>query len=77
MYGRRLSRVIRQEKKGPQERGDVSSEAPLLDTLPFAASAFIFGQLFLSPSLIGSSELLMGMVILLFSPQSYTDPSIS
>ena len=56
-------------RRGHKREGDVSSEAPLLDTLPFAASAFIFGQLFLSPSLIGSSELLMGMVILLvFTP---------
>ena len=50
---------------GHKREGDVSSQAPLLDTLPFAISAFIFGQLFLSPSIVGSSELLMGMVILL------------
>ena len=30
--------------KKEYKRGDVSSKAPLLDTLPFAASAFIFGQ---------------------------------
>ena len=50
---------------GHKREGDVSSQAPLLDTLPFAISAFLFGQLFLSPSIVGSSELLMGMAILL------------
>ena len=50
---------------GHKREGDVSSQAPLLDTLPFAVSAFLFGQLFLSPSIVGSSELLMGMAILL------------
>ena len=50
---------------GHKREGDVSSQAPLLATLPFAISAFLFGQLFLSPSIVGSSELLMGMAILL------------
>ena len=50
---------------GHKREGDVSSQAPLLDPLPFAISAFLFGQLFLSPSIVGSSELLMGMAILL------------
>ena len=52
-------------RKGHKREGNESSEAPLLDTLPFAASTFLFGQSFLSPSIAGSSELLMGMVILL------------
>ena len=52
-------------RKGHKREGNVSSQAPLLDTLPFAVSTFIFGQFLLSPSLIGSSELLMGMAILL------------
>lgn len=52
-------------RQGHKREGNVSSEAPLLDTLPFAASAFLFGQVFLSPSLVGSSELLLGMAILL------------
>ena len=34
---------------------------------PAAASAFVFGQLLLDPSIVGSSDLLMGMVILLFA----------
>ena len=52
---------------GHKREGSVSSKAPLLDTLPFAASAFVFGQLLLDPSIVGSSELLMGMVILLIA----------
>jgi CDP-2,3-bis-(O-geranylgeranyl)-sn-glycerol synthase len=50
---------------GHKREGNVSSEAPLLDTLPFAASTFVFGQLLLAPSIVGSSELLLGMAILL------------
>ena len=50
---------------GHKREGSVSSESPLLDTLPFAVSTFIFGQLLLSPSIVGSSDLLFGMAILL------------
>jgi len=50
---------------GHKREGDESSEAPLLDTLPFAVSAFLFGQLLLDPSIVGSSDLMMGMAILL------------
>lgn len=50
---------------GHKREGSVSSEAPLLDTIPFAASAFVFGQVLLAPSIVGSSELLLGMAILL------------
>ena len=50
---------------GHKREGSVSSESPLLDTLPFAVSSFIFGQLLLSPSIVGSSDLLFGMAILL------------
>ena len=52
-------------RRGLKREGEVSSKAPLLDTLPFAIFAFLFGQLFLAPSVIGSSELWLGMVILL------------
>jgi CDP-2,3-bis-(O-geranylgeranyl)-sn-glycerol synthase len=52
-------------RRGLKREGEVSSKAPLLDTLPFAIFAFLFGQLFLAPSIVSSSELLMGMVILL------------
>jgi len=52
-------------RRGLKREGEVSSKAPLLDTLPFAIFAFLFGQLFLAPSIVGSSDLWMGMVILL------------
>ena len=52
-------------RRGLKREGEVSSKAPLLDTLPFAIFTFIFGQLFISGSIVGSSELLVGMVILL------------
>ena len=41
-------------RKGMKREGDVSSKAPLLDTLPFAVSVFIFGQIFLTESAHGS-----------------------
>ena len=50
---------------GHRREGSISSKAPLLDTLPFAASTFIFGQLLLGPSIVASSELYLGMAILL------------
>ena len=52
-------------RRGHKREGDVSSKAPLLDTLPFAIFAFLFGLLFLSPSIVGSSDLLLGMALLL------------
>ena len=52
-------------RRGLKREGDISSRAPLLDTLPFAIFAFLFGLLFLAPSIAGSSDLLMGMAILL------------
>ena len=50
---------------GHKREGNESSKAPLLDTLPFAIFSFLFGQLLLDPILMGSSELIMGMMILL------------
>ncbi len=52
---------------GHKREGNESSQAPILDTLPFAIFAFLFGQLFLDPLLIGSSKLIMGMLILLMA----------
>ena len=43
----------------------MSSKAPLLDTIPFAVSTFLFGYAFLSPSVVSSSDLFFGMGILL------------
>jgi len=51
-------------RKGMKREGDVSSKAPLLDTLPFAISVFVFGQLFLTGSAHGDRELIVPMVLL-------------
>ena len=39
-------------RRGLKREGDVSSKAPLLDTLPFAIMVFLWGQLFLENSLL-------------------------
>ncbi|MBT4059741.1 MAG: CDP-archaeol synthase [Euryarchaeota archaeon] len=52
-------------RRGLKREGEVSSKAPLLDTLPFAIFTFIFGLLFLSPAIAGDTVLVKGMVILL------------
>ena len=51
-------------RKGMKREGDVSSKAPLLDTLPFAISVFVFGQIFLTGSAHGDRDLLIPMVLL-------------
>ena len=51
-------------RRGLKREGEVSSKAPLLDTLPFAIMVFLWGQLFLGPSLLASSELLLPMAII-------------
>jgi len=65
MIGDSIGSFIKR-RLGHKREGEESSEAPLLDTLPFAISTFIFGLLFLNKSIAGSSELLTGMIILLF-----------
>ena len=52
-------------RKGMKREGDVSSKAPLLDTLPFAISVFVFGQLFLTNAAHGQRELLVPMLLLI------------
>ncbi len=52
-------------RRGLKREGEVSSKAPLLDTLPFAISTFLFGQLLLTSSIVGHRGLVLGMVILL------------
>ena len=52
-------------RRGMKREGDVSSKAPLLDTLPFAISVFIFGQLFLTGSAHGDRDLLIPMALLI------------
>ena len=51
-------------RRGLKREGEVSSKAPLLDTLPFAIMVFLWGQLFLGSSLLASSELLLPMAII-------------
>ena len=65
MIGDSIGSFIKR-RMGHKREGEESSEAPLLDTLPFAISTFIFGLFFLNKSVVGSSELLSGMLILLF-----------
>ena len=51
-------------RRGLKREGDVSSKAPLLDTLPFAIMVFLWGQLFLGPSVLADAELILPMVAL-------------
>ena len=64
MVGDSLGSFVKR-RLGHKREGKISSQAPLLDTLPFAISTFLFGQLFLSPTVLASSELQFGMAILL------------
>ena len=52
-------------RRGLKREGDVSSKAPLLDTLPFAIMVFLFCQLFLGSSVLAASELRLPMIILI------------
>ena len=51
-------------RRGLKREGDVSSKAPLLDTLPFAIMVFLWGQLFLQNSLLSDTELILPMVVI-------------
>ncbi len=51
-------------RRGLKREGNVSSKAPLLDTLPFAIMVFLCGQLFLGPSVLASDELRLPMLAL-------------
>ena len=52
-------------RRGLKREGEVSSKAPLLDTLPFAIMVFLWGQLFLGDSLISSIDLIVPMLIII------------
>ena len=52
-------------RMGKKREGSESSEAPLLDTLPFAICTFAVGLLLFPDILVGNSDLLAPMVILL------------
>ena len=51
-------------RRGLKREGDVSSKAPLLDTLPFAMMVFLLGWILL-PGLHGSTDLLTPMAVVL------------
>lgn len=52
-------------RRGLKREGDVSSKAPLLDTLPFALTVFAFGYLFLGDALLSQDITLIPMVVLI------------
>ena len=52
-------------RRGLKREGDISSKAPLLDTLPFAIMVFLWGQLFLGDSLLSQSELIVPMLVMI------------
>ena len=51
-------------RRGLKREGDVSSKAPLLDTLPFAMAVFLLGWLLL-PGIHGEAMLWPGMLLVL------------
>ena len=51
-------------RRGLKREGNVSSKAPLLDTLPFAIMVFLWGQLFLQNSLLSDTDLILPMVVI-------------
>ena len=56
-------------RRGMKREGNISSKAPLLDTLPFAIMVFLWGQLFLGDSLLSQNELILPMIIMIiFTP---------
>ena len=52
-------------RQGMKREGSESSEAPLLDTLPFAISAFAIGLILFPTELFGNSALMIPMIVLL------------
>tara|TARA_B100001750_G_C15271076_1_gene477578 strand:- start:530 stop:757 length:228 start_codon:yes stop_codon:yes gene_type:complete len=50
---------------GKKREGSESSEAPLLDTLPFALCTFAMGMLLFPDALVGNSDLIGAMFALL------------
>ena len=56
-------------RRGLKREGEISSKAPLLDTLPFAIMVFLAGQLFLGTSILADAELRLPMLALIaFTP---------
>ena len=56
-------------RRGLKREGEISSKAPLLDTLPFAIMVFLAGQIFLGTSVLADPELRLPMLALVaFTP---------
>lgn len=53
-------------RRGLKREGDISSKAPLLDTLPFAMMVFLLGWLLL-PGIHGSSDVLAPIAVMLIA----------
>ena len=51
-------------RRGMRREGDISSKAPLLDTVPFAIMVFLCGQIFLGSSLLSDSDLILPMIVI-------------
>ena len=54
-------------RKGLKREGDISSEAPILDTMPFAILIFIFSYIFFSNQILADDSLkfpIIGLLIL-------------
>ena len=51
-------------RRGLKREGDISSKAPLLDTLPFAIMVFAFGLIFLGHALISANQLFIPMLLI-------------
>ena len=54
-------------RRGMKREGEVSSKAPLLDTLPFAILLYTFGLLFLPQALHGQTEFILPMLATLIA----------
>ena len=52
-------------RRGLKREGEVSSKAPLLDTLPFAIATFTFGVIFLQGSALGDPDVILAMLLLI------------
>ena len=57
-----LSGSYVKRRKGMKREGDTSSKAPLLDTLPFAISVFIFGLILFPGTLHSNSQIIPAMI---------------
>ena len=52
-------------RRGLKREGDISSKAPILDTMPFAISIFLFGFILFPGQILTQDVLVMPIIILL------------